>query len=142
LFLKSSNIPPLSKSSNYKEGIDKIGVLLNPLFFNKADITKHKDPYRRLTLHRAGNFTVLSIHEEWFNPLFDYQFQIARAICHLINEGVINLKARWAKEDSMNDMWNLYLVYTIPQYFILSIVACEFFSDIKYGNISVDMNAG
>ncbi|MDR3142462.1 MAG: hypothetical protein LBU37_12180 [Tannerellaceae bacterium] len=72
------------------EGIDRIGLLLNPLFFDKKNIIKHKDPYNRLTLHPAGQFYVLSIHAEWFNPLLDYQMQIAMAIYELVKEGVIN----------------------------------------------------
>jgi hypothetical protein len=71
------------------EGIDKISVTLNPLFLNTGCDKKHIDPYNRLTLHKAGPFTVLSISQEYFNPLFDYQMQISLAIYELVKQRII-----------------------------------------------------
>jgi hypothetical protein len=115
----------------YKEGIDRVGVLLNPMFFRKENINKHKDPFRRLTLHNAGQWHVLSIHEEWFNPFFDYQMQIALAVYELVKEGVV---------DFMDNMFTPYFIYRFHEWFILSIVGVEFYSDFKDKNINVDKN--
>ena len=114
-----------------KEGIDRIGVLLNPIFFRKENIHKHKDPYKRLTLHKAGQWYLLSIHEEWFNPFFDYQSQIAMAIYELVKEGVIEFP---------DNMFTPYFIYRFHDYFILSVAGVEFFSDFKDGNIEVNKN--
>lgn len=111
------------------EGIDRIGVLLNPLFFDKKNISRHKDPYNRLTLHKAGRFYVLSIHEEWFNPFFDYQVQIALAVYVLVKEGVISFP---------DSPFTPLYIYQYHKYFILNIVALEFFSDFKYSNIKLE----
>jgi hypothetical protein len=115
----------------FKEGIDRIGVLLNPLFLKKENIHKYKDPKRRLTLHVNWNWCVLSIHEEWFNPTFNYQVQIALAIYELIKVGVIEFS---------DNMFTKYLIYRYHEYFIHSIVAIEFFSDFKDENINVNKN--
>jgi hypothetical protein len=111
------------------EGIDRIGVLLNPLFFDKKNINRHKDPYNRLTLHKAGQFYVLSIHEEWFNPFFDYQVQIALAVYELVKEGVITFP---------DTPFTPLYICQYHKYFILNIVALEFFSDFKHANIKLE----
>jgi hypothetical protein len=113
----------------YTEGLDKIAVLLNPLFFDKRNINKHKESYNKLTLHPAGQFTVLSIHQEWFNPFFDYQVQIALALYALIKETVITFP---------DTLFTPVFVYKNPSLFILNIVACEFFFDFKQENIEID----
>jgi len=114
-----------------KEGIDRIGVLLNPVRFRKENIHKHKDPNRKLTLHLAGQYTVLSIHEEWFNPDSDYQMQIAMAIYELVKEELFVFH---------NITPTLYNIYQYPKLFIFSIVALEFFSDFKDENIILNKN--
>jgi hypothetical protein len=113
----------------YNNAIDRIGLLLNPLFFDKCNIVKHKDPYNRLTLHPAGQFTVLSIHEEWFNPLYDYQAQIVMAIYELVKEGVITFP-----DTQLTPLF----IYQFHKYFFLHIVAAEFFFDCKEENIETD----
>jgi hypothetical protein len=114
-----------------KEGIDRIGVLLNPLFLKKENISKYKDPRRRLTLHVNWNCCVLSIHEEWFDPFKDYQMQIAMAVYELVKEGIIEFP---------DNMFTLYFIYRFYEYFILSIVGVEFFSDFKDENIKMNTN--
>jgi hypothetical protein len=111
------------------EGIDRIGVLLNPLFFDKKNINRHKDPYKRLTLHKAGQFYVLSIQEEWFDPFLDYQVQIALAVYELVKEGVITFP---------DTLFTPLYIYQYYKYFILNIVALEFFSDFKSENIKLE----
>jgi hypothetical protein len=115
----------------YTEGIDRIGLILNPLTFKKDNIRNHKDPYNKLTLHRAGQFFVLSIHEEWFNPLVDYQVQIALAIYTLVKEGFYNIP---------DTPYTALFIYYHWKYFFLSVVAVEFFSDFKSDNIEIDEN--
>jgi hypothetical protein len=110
----------------YPEGIDKIKVILNPLLLNKENMQKYFDPYQRLTLHQAGAFTALSIHDEWFNPFFDYQIQIAMAIHELIKKKVINFP---------DNIFTLYTIYTNPSFFFVSIVCAEFYFDYKKENI-------
>jgi hypothetical protein len=110
----------------YPEGIDKITVVLNPLLLNKENVWKYHDPYNRLTFHRAGAFTALSIHEEWFNPFFDYQIQIAMAIHEIIKKKVINFP---------DNIFTLYTIYTNPSFFFVSIVCTEFYFDYKKENI-------
>jgi hypothetical protein len=113
------------------EGIDKIGVILNPLFFDKKNIIKHNDPYNRLTLHPAGRLTILSIHQEWFNPFFDYQIQIALAIYELIKEGVI---------DFPDTIFTPLFIYKNHSLFILNVVSCEFFFDFRQKNIEINQD--
>jgi hypothetical protein len=113
----------------YKEGIDKVKVLLNPLFYDKTKINLHKDPYNRLTLHRAGMFTALSIHDEWFNPFMDYQMQIALAISELVKEGLFNFP--------YNNFTSLF-IYTNIKYFILNVIGIEFYSDFKEENVKIN----
>jgi hypothetical protein len=115
----------------YFEGIDKIGVILNPIFFNKTNINRHKDPLRKLTLHPHGKWCTLAIHDEWFNPFFDYQLQIAMAIHVLVKEGVI---------DFPDNIFTLYLIYKNIYWFILNITSIEFYSDFKRENIYIDEN--
>ncbi|MDR1584196.1 MAG: hypothetical protein LBS55_13250, partial [Prevotellaceae bacterium] len=113
----------------HKEGIDKVKVLLNPLFYDPSKINRHKDPYNLLTLHRAGIFTALSIHDEWFNPFLDYQWQIALAISELVREGLFNFP--------YNDL-TAFCIYTNIQYFILNVVGIEFYSDFKEKNVKIN----
>jgi hypothetical protein len=112
----------------FYEGIDKVDVLLNPLFFNKDNINRHKDPYHRLTLHPAGVFWVLSIQREWFNPFFDYQAQIAFAVYELVKEGVISF---------VDTPLTPLMIYLFHECFFLNIVALEFYSDFKQDNIAI-----
>jgi hypothetical protein len=79
-----------------------------------------------LTLHRAGAFTALSIHDEWFNPFFDYQLQIANAIYELIKQKILNFP---------NTIFTLYIIYTNPSFFFTSIAGVEFYFDFKKENI-------
>jgi hypothetical protein len=112
----------------FSEGIDKVDVLLNPLFFNKENINRHKDPYHRLTLHPAGVYWVLSIQAEWFNPLFDYQAQIAFAVYELVKEGVISF---------VDTPFTPWMIYSFHECFFLNIVALEFYSDFKEDSIEI-----
>jgi hypothetical protein len=108
------------------EGIDKIKVILNPMLVNKDIAKNYFDPHNRLTVHQAGAFTALSIHEEWFNPFFDYQIQIARAIYELVKQKVLNFP---------DTPFTLYVIYTNPSFFIISTVGVEFYFDFKKENI-------
>jgi hypothetical protein len=120
------------KPSFETEGIDRIGVLLNPLYCAKDAYKKHKDPTNTLTLHQAGAYTQLSIHAEWFNPSIDYQWQIALALYGLVLEGVINFPDMFPDTPRMP-----YFIYTHPYIFIRGIVACELYSDFKEKNIEI-----
>jgi hypothetical protein len=110
----------------YPEGIDKIKVLLNPALVNKDKVREYFDPHQRLTLHQAGAFTALSIHSEWFNPIFDYQIQISEAIHELIKCKALNFP---------DTIFTLYIIYTNPSFFFVSIVCAEFYFDYKKDNI-------
>jgi hypothetical protein len=110
------------------EGIDKVDVLLNPLFFSQDNINRHKDPYHRLALRPAGVFWVLSIQAEWFNPFVDYQAQIAFAVYELAKEGVISF---------MGTPCTPWMIYLFHECFFLNIVAIEFYSDFKRDNVAI-----
>jgi hypothetical protein len=114
---------------NTYEGIDKIGLLLNPLLLKKDSKIKHIDPHNRLTLHQAGAFTVLCIHSEWFNPFFDYQIQMAWGLYMLIKAEVI---------DYPDTIYTPLCIYQNPYFFILNVVSAEFYSLFKEKNIEID----
>ena len=111
------------------EGIDKIGVILHPLFLNKENAKKYFDPNNCLEIHPAGIYTVLSIKQEYFNIFFDYQKQIVCAIYELVKAGVINFP------DTLLTLW---YIYNYPQYFILRIVSLEFYSDWREEDIYIN----
>jgi hypothetical protein len=115
----------------YSEGIDKVDVLLNPLFFNKQNIVKHKDPYHRLKLRPVGTFWALSIQAEWFSPFLDYQMQVAWAVYELVREGVLSFPDTPGAP---------FLIYLFHELFFLNVIAIEFYSDFKENNIQVDTN--
>ena len=111
------------------EGIDKISVIINPLFLNKDCKKRHIFPDNRLTLHKAGPFTVLAIHQEYFNPLLDYQMQISFAVYELIKIGLINFP---------DTIMTPYFIYKNHSWFILRIVALEFYSSWANDEIIID----
>jgi hypothetical protein len=110
----------------YREGIDKIKVLLNPLLLNKEKVNHFFDPMNKLSLKQAGSFTALSIQAEWFNPYFDYQPQIANAIYQLVKCGVLDFPDI--------PYLTLLCIFKYPYSFILNIVEVEFYSDFKKEN--------
>jgi hypothetical protein len=111
------------------EGIDKIGVLLNPLFLNKDFKKRRIDPYNRLEIHTAGVFKVLTIKQEYLNKLFDFQAQIALAIYELIKQGII---------DFPDNFLTPLFIYKNPSYFILNIIALEFYFSLEKDEIEID----
>jgi hypothetical protein len=111
------------------EGIDKIGVLLNPLFLNKECKKKHIDPFNRLELHRAGVFKVLTIKQEYLNPIIDHQIQIAFAIYELIKQGIINFP---------DTLMTPFFIYKNHHLFIFNIVALEFYSSWEKEEIKIN----
>lgn len=117
----------MSSMRYFPEGIDKVKVILNPLLLNKANVKGYFDPYNRLTLHHAGAFTALSIHEEWFNPFFDYQIQIAYAIYKLVKQKIFNFP---------DTVFTFYVIYTNPSFFFISITGVEFYFDFKKEHIA------
>jgi len=112
------------------EGIDKIGIILNPLFLNKDNRKKYFDPNNKIEVHSAGVFTVLTIKQEYFNIFFDYQKQIALAIYELVKKGIFNFPDKGAL--------TLWFIYNFSQYFILRIVSLEFYSDWNEDDVKVE----
>ncbi|GAB1482882.1 hypothetical protein MASR2M78_16980 [Treponema sp.] len=112
------------------EGIDKIKIVLNPLFINpnKRNI-KHIDPHNRLTLHRAGWFTALAIHAEYFNMVIDYKMNIALAIYDLIKNEIISFP---------DNMYTLSFIYKNLDWFVLFVQELEFFFDFRPEDIVID----
>jgi hypothetical protein len=117
------------KRKYYRDFIDKIKILLNPLLINKEKAARFFDPSQKLTIHHAGAFTALSIHAEWFNPYFDYQIQIAAAIYELVIKGVLDYPDI--------EYFTMYCIYKYPYTFMLNIVEIEFYSDFKKQNIKI-----
>jgi hypothetical protein len=115
------------------EGIDKIKVSLNPFFINYANKKHHIDPQNRLTLHKAGCFTLLAIHAEFCNPLIDYRMNIALAIYELIKAEVI----AFPDEGPLT----LGFVYHNLDWFICGVQELEFYFNIRPSNITVDEGA-
>jgi hypothetical protein len=111
------------------EGIDKVSVLLNPLILNSSCKKKHVDPLNRLTLHKSGAFTTLVIHQEFFNPFFDYQKQIAFAVYELVKHGIINFP---------DTIFTPFIIYEYHSLFILNVVALEFYSSWASDEIEVN----
>ncbi|GHV41255.1 hypothetical protein AGMMS49546_16770 [Spirochaetia bacterium] len=112
----------------YIEGVDKIKLLLNPLFINAKIKKWHIDPYNRLRIDRAGSFMTLQIQDEYFIPEFDYQMQIAIAIYELIKKGVINFP------DTIFTPW---FIYKNHELFILNPIGLELYSDFRYDNLEI-----
>jgi hypothetical protein len=110
------------------EGIDRVKIILNPLFLAPQIKIKHIDPYNQLRLDKAGVFTTLQIQAEYFNPLLDYQAQIALAVYELVKKGVMMFP------DTMLTQW---FIYKNPCFFILKVTAVEFYSDFRYDNLAI-----
>jgi hypothetical protein len=117
------------------EGIDKVDVLLNPLFFDKRNIANHKYPYHRLVLRPAGAFWALSIQAEWFNPFLDYQMQVALAVHEIVKEGVLSYLFFGCPFTPSPQM-----IYLCHECFFLNVIALEFYSDGDYNNFKRDEN--
>ena len=111
------------------EGIDKIGVLLNPVFLNMECKIKNIDPYNRLSFHNAGSFKVLVIKQEYLNPLLDHQMQISFAIYELVKKGIINFP---------DNFFTPLFIYNNYKWFVLNIVAIEFYSSWSPDEIDID----
>jgi len=111
------------------EAIDKIGILLNPLFLIKDCENIRIDKYNRLKIHRAGIFKVLTIKEEFLNPFIDYQMQITFAIYELIKQGIIIFP---------DNIFTPFFIYKYHEYFILNIVSLEFYSSWERDEIEID----
>ena len=111
------------------EGIDKIGLVLNPIFLNKENKKKHIDPFNRLSLHRAGPYTIFTITQEYFNPFIDYQVQLAFAVYELVKHGII---------DFPDTMFTPYFIYKNHGWFVLNVVALEFYSSWSKDEIDID----
>jgi hypothetical protein len=111
------------------EGIDKIKVVLSPVFLNPDSRKKHIDPRNKLTLHRAGAFLALSIHAEFYNPMIDFQQNLTLAIYQLIKTKVILFP---------DTIYTVPFIYKNISWFILYIQEIEFYFDFKYTNIIYD----
>jgi hypothetical protein len=110
------------------EGIDRVKIILNPLFLKPAIKIKHIDPYNRLRIDKAGCFITLQIQAEYFNPLLDYQTQIARAVYELVKKGVIVFP---------DTVFTPLFILRFHELFILKVTAIEFYSDFRYDNLLI-----
>jgi hypothetical protein len=115
------------------EGIDKVKVVLNPLFIDNSRLRKrHIDPHNRLTLHREGSLFALSIHAEYFNPLADFYLNVASALYELIKEKIILFP---------DNPYTPLFIYNNISWFVLYIQEIEFYFDFKTKNIAIDDEA-
>jgi len=114
-------------------GIDKIKVILNPMFLAK-DFPWHLRADNSLTIHRAGTYTFLAIHVEYFNPFFDYRTQIAYAIFELMEKKVILFPM-------VNPILTFMFILQNIEYFILGISQVEFYYDFPKNKVFVDKDA-
>ena len=114
-------------------GIDKVKLILNPLFLAK-NFVWHIRPDNALTIHRAGIFTFLAIHAEYFNPFFDYRIQIARAIFELIQNKVILFPMDFPVFTFMFILQNF-------DFFVLGISQVEFYYDFPKNKVFIDEDA-
>lgn len=110
-------------------GIDKIAVLLNPLFINRDFTEKHLDPLNVLTLSNAGVYKVLTINQEFFDTKKNYQEQIKLALIFLLSKGCFNF---------CDSFLSRYFVINCPEYLILGVTAVEFYFDWREDDIEVD----
>jgi len=129
---------PETKKNN--AGIDKVKLILNPLFLNPA----HPFYIRAdnaLTIHKnkEGNITYLAIHAEYFNPLFDYRMTIVNAIIEAINKKVFFFPI------STDDFFSLFLtqafIFQNICYFILGVSQVEFCFDFPEGKVAINKDA-
>jgi len=114
-------------------GIDKIKLILNPLFLN-SDYKGYIRADNKLTVHKEGDYTLLSIHAEYFNPFFDFYTQIAYAIYELIEKGVFNFTI-------FNPALALMYISQNMNVFVSSVSHAEFFHDFPKGKVTVDKDA-
>jgi hypothetical protein len=124
------------------EGIDKIKVLLHPLWYT-PDLWKYTqpeksksriDPNNHLTLHQSGMFVSLAIHAEFCDPwVIDYRVNIANAIYECIKKGILAFPD-WPP-------FTLMFVFANLNRFIYGIQEVEFYFDMRPQNITVDKSA-
>ena len=114
-------------------GIDKIKLILNPLFLSN-NIPEYIRADNKLTIHRAGDLTLLSIHAEYFNPVNDFYLQIAFAIYELIEKKVFNLTIYNPALALMCISQNMYA-------FILGVSQVEFCFDFPKGKVRINKEA-
>jgi len=110
-------------------GIDKIKLNLNPIFLN-SNIPRHIRADNSLTLHKAGNYTLLSIHAEYFIPFIDYKLQIAKAIHELIEKKIIRFENDYP-------VFTFMFIFQNLEYFV-GVSQVEFFCDFPKGKVSIN----
>jgi hypothetical protein len=115
------------------ENIDKIKILLNPIFINPDNKKQHIDPYNRLTLHKAGAFLALSIHEEYFKPYPDMLMNIADAIYDLYTQGIVEILFL----QSDNAMLIRWFIFCKLKVLVLNVTELEFYFNMRRENIIV-----
>jgi len=113
----------------FNSGIDKIKLNLNPIFLN-PNIPRHIRADNSLTLHKAGNYTLLSIHAEYFNPFIDYKLQIAKAIHELVEKKVICFQNDYP-------VFTFMFIFQNLEYFA-GVSQVEFFWDFPRGKVSIN----
>ena len=109
--------------------IDKISLLLNPLFINKDCKKTHIDPYNRLILRHVYSKTILIIKQEYFNPFIDHQVQIAGAIYELIKQGIIDFP-----DNALTPLF----IYKFHEYFIHNVTGIEFYCSWEEDEIEIN----
>jgi hypothetical protein len=114
-------------------GIDKIKLLLNPYILN-PEMPKHIRADNALTLHKAGCYTLLAIHAEYYEPLVDYRLKIAQAIYELIEKKVILFP-------NENPFFTCGFILSYLECFILGVSEVEFFFDFMIGKVSINEEA-
>jgi hypothetical protein len=114
-------------------GIDKIKLILNTKFLN-PEYKGYIRADNKLTLHKEGNYTLLSIHAEYFNPFFDFYTQIAYAIYELIEKGVFNFQI-------INPALTLMYILQHMYVFISGVSHVEFYHDFPKDKVAIDKDA-
>lgn len=111
------------------EGIDRIKLTLNPFFINADARIRHIDPYNLLRLDKYGIHYTFQIQAEYFNPLLDYQIQIAFALNELVKKGILMIPDTWITP---------YFIYKYIHFFVINITALEFYSDFRAKNLVIN----
>jgi hypothetical protein len=116
------------------ELIDKVKMVLNPVFVNNTMINKH--PHinfnNTLTLHRFGDLVALAIHAEWFNVCLDFRMNISLAVLELIKKEYLFFPNNWL---------TLPFIYNNMSWFILYPQELEIAFDLKPKYIQVNEDA-
>jgi hypothetical protein len=116
------------------EGIDKIKIVLNPIFinYNLSYEGKHICPLNHLTIHTFGDMIALGIHAEYLNLYLDMHQNIALAIYDLVKKNIILFP---------DNILTLPFIYSNLNWFVLYLQELEFNFDFKRTNIEIDDEA-